>query len=497
MIEGLQKLTKSEYWNHNDIIITCSMGNEVAELNIVRNMVDDFLQIMPYLPSYFINDKDIMFKSEKDAYRDAKIEEYYERIMIVLRPFIKLASNHKLSTIRHDLKVCKKLEEWEIELLVDWLLSPPFYHEFKSCAERSINEGKPLEEEIIGRSRGSLEFDIITRSGLHKQYPQVFADAKQHFLANYIEQYNVAVNARTGKMIEHSGEIRYCFHYNDDIYVADEIDGLSLYSDGQKQSDVKAYCMRLFHCGVTSVEAKKVMFYSTSIIVIDLETLPKEREILHSIEDYNIKNYLAVEKVALGSMGLVYLRLLSRIDNSSESNNMILGERVLIITSTSEMSKEKVRCRVSLCEIMERYVATGQLDEKDVNGKQMKIEHLMMFGRNVLVYYSLIQKKTNNDNSEDGDENGEGDNRVEDEDDTNKGLFVLERKENMRVVYHSLHKSQLKGSNISCRWAFVKNTPVVMFWNDTMHFEFFVLHSNGRLCTIYSDAILFPAQKSS
>jgi hypothetical protein len=199
MMEGLQKLTMSEYWDHDDILFTCTLANEVAELNIVRNMRDDYIQIMPYFPSYFFEDKDIMFKSQNDASRDLKIEEYYERVMIVLKTFIKLMYTQKLSTIRDDLKVCDELEDYEIELLVDWLLSPLFYQEFESCAELSINEGKSLEEEITAMSRNSPEFNIIINSGLHMKYPQVFADAKQHFLANYIKDSNIIIDLRTGR----------------------------------------------------------------------------------------------------------------------------------------------------------------------------------------------------------------------------------------------------------------------------------------------------------
>jgi hypothetical protein len=256
-----------------------------------------------------------------------------------------------------------------------------------------------------------------------------------------------------------------------------------MYTDGQKVCDLPTYYMKVFKYGFSSVEAKILMFYDSKILEVHLEKLSIERKMYYlSVADWQPDFRISVEKVALGSLGLVYLGLHSPMDNSTESNNIILRERVLVITSASEMVSEEEGCRVSLREIMERYAASGQLEEKDLNGKEMRIEHLMMFGRRVLVYYSLIQKKTNNDNSEDGDQNGEADNRVED--DTNKGLFVLDRKNNMKVLYRVLHKSKLNGSNISCRWAFVKNTPVVMFWCHRLHFEFFVLHSNGRLCTM-------------
>lgn len=295
------------------------------------------IKYVPYFPPYFFNVEDILNKSQNDADRNTKVEEYYHSVIKVTAGLEKLTSDYPSSLSDANVYLCSytPLTLSEIEQLATWLLSPPFYHEFKSSAEQVLKDGAELEEKATARSRVNPEFNIILKSGLNKEFPRVFADAKQHFLANFINGYYVLVDMEGWKTIQGRGTVRYYFNYKDHIYVADRSCKLTLYRNGEKDNDFKPCVLEDSYLGLSSVESKAVIFNTHNIVVIDLEelSLSDNKVMRNCIEIINIQESLKVEKVALSSMGLAYVA--SEIDQFNllkKFENPCIKQQIIIST---------------------------------------------------------------------------------------------------------------------------------------------------------------------
>lgn len=67
-----------------------------------------------------------------------------------------------------------------------------------------------------------------------------------------------------------------------------------------------------------------------------------------------------------------------------------------------------------------------------------------------------------------------------------RGVFAVTSMHKQYPVTKVLLRSQIKHRNINSLWGFIQKNPVLVFWDDDMNFEFYVLHSNGRLCRVES-----------
>ena len=65
-----------------------------------------------------------------------------------------------------------------------------------------------------------------------------------------------------------------------------------------------------------------------------------------------------------------------------------------------------------------------------------------------------------------------------------RGFFVLMPRKDGKVMSRILYRIQFNEEKVECRWAFVQNLRIIVFWDKSFRFEFYALYSNGRISTL-------------